>query len=202
MICYSICAVTVDIALECLVVILAQCRAAMDERYQLELPAETELFVRCSVEIVGEDIPDALAAEAHAGVEFVVAAQRGDKPHAHSRHDGVGALSVQFREAYSAGVEEEMTGVLGIVHIVGIVDDTFDIALVVSHHDLGFKDILLVHQYSVLSSFSLHMSKALIASSGNRISIFVRRSSGFMSISLYMKSSSNPMLAASFLSLP
>ena len=56
-------------------------------------------------------------------------------------------------------------------------------------------------QYSVLSPFSLHISKALRASSLISTSDGFCLSSGFKTTSLYIKSSSNPIPAASLRSL-
>ena len=102
---------------------------------------ETERIVGDAVDVVLKDIAYALFVKVEAREELVVAFQWPLELQLHPGHDSVHALFVQVGKAHAEGTEKAVTSMLGIVEIVGVVDDALDVAFVIAHLHTGFKEI-------------------------------------------------------------
>jgi hypothetical protein len=65
-------------------------------------------------------------------------------------HHGIYALLVHLGKAYAHALEKQVTGVLGVVQVVGVVYYALDVAFVVAHFHARFKDIF--HFQQILGS--------------------------------------------------
>ena len=81
--------------------------------------------------------------ECQTGDELVAAGQRGFKSHVHAGYHGVDALLVKLGEADTDGGEKLVAGVLDIVLVIGIVDDSLQVAFIVADLHFQFKDVFL-----------------------------------------------------------
>ena len=55
--------------------------------------------------------------------------------------NGIDALLVERSKADAEAAEKQVTGMLCIVQVIGIVDDAFDVAFVIAHFHACFKDV-------------------------------------------------------------
>ena len=124
------------------VVVFAFAETAVDETDQHDLALEADGFVGGPVDVLVEDVLEAVLLEPQTGDELVVAAQGSLVLQFHAGHDGIDASGVHLGKAKATLLQEQVTGMLGVVQVVGIVDDTFDVALVVAHLHTGFENVL------------------------------------------------------------
>jgi len=131
----------INVRLEGLVVFRGVGELAVDEADEFHGGAETELFVAGTVDVLIEQILDPVFLEVEAGDELIVAAQGNLVLEFHAVDNGIDALLVESSETDAQAAEEKMTGVLGVVQVVGIIHDALDVALIVAHLHTGFKDV-------------------------------------------------------------
>ena len=110
---------------------------------------ETESVVGSTVDIVLKDIAHALLMKVEARAKLIVAFQWSLELQLHPCHDSVHTLFVQVGKAHAEGTEKAVARMFGIVEIVGVVDDTLDVAFVVAHLHTGFEEIRL-HECCVI----------------------------------------------------
>ena len=101
-----------------------------------------------------EDVFQSLLLYPQTRHEFIVTSQWRLILQIHTSHHGIDAFLVHFGKTQSTMPEKEMTRMLNIVQIVGIVDDTLNVALVVANLHTGFKGVFVV-LHSVLFQFSI-----------------------------------------------
>ena len=86
--------------------------------------------------------------------ELVVAAQGCLKLQIHAGHNGIEAFFVHLGKRKTTRLQEQVTCMFGIVEVVGIVDNAFDVALVVANLHTGFKTVFAhSFRYFVISIF-------------------------------------------------
>ena len=127
------------------VVVFAAGETAIDDTDQFCLCPKTEFIVRDTGDVVVEDVFDAFFRQSQSRHKFVVRSQGHLKLHGHPGQYGIDALLVHLSKTQSALLQEQVTGMLTIVQVVGIVDDALDVALIIAHLHPGFKNILLFH---------------------------------------------------------
>lgn len=103
------------------------------DAYDVYTGPGTELAVVLAVYGVVEDIAYVFPDEAKGADELVSAVQRGFVVYAYAGDDEVCAGLVECGEADAVGVQVLVTCVLHVVLVVGIVDDTLQVAFVVAY---------------------------------------------------------------------
>ena len=88
-----------------------------------------------------EHILDALLGQVQSGDDDVIGTQGHLVLQLHTGHHGIDPLLVHLGEAQSALFQKEVARVLAIVDVLGIVDNAFDVTLIVAHFEARFKDI-------------------------------------------------------------
>ena len=96
-----------------------------------------------------EHVLDALLLEPQTRNELVVAAQGRLELQIHASHHSIDSFFVHLGKRKSALAEKQVTRVLGIVEVVGIVHNAFDVAFVIAHLHTGFKNVF-IHVFSLL----------------------------------------------------
>ena len=129
------------IVFECLVVFRTVGEFAVDDADEVDYALEAEFVVGCTVDVLVEHVFYSLLGEVETGDELVVALQGRLELQVHSCHHGIDAAAVHLGEAQSAFLQEQMAGMLGVVQVVGVVYDAFDVTFVVTHLHSGFKDV-------------------------------------------------------------
>ena len=124
---------------------MAADEAATHGGHAVHLCLAAELVVGLAKDGLVEDVADALLLGHQAADIFVAGTQRhlvGDfKP----CHDDVDALVVQLGETHPAVEHIEVTRVLHIVLIIGVVYNALNITFIVANHVAVFKDIFHIY---------------------------------------------------------
>ena len=120
------------------VVVVAHTELAMDEGHEVDIGVKRQFHVGSAIDVVLEYIPHTFLLEVEARHHLVVAAQGRLKLQLHTRHHGVDSLLVKGGEAHAQAAQEAVARMLGVMEIVGVVDDALDVALIVAHiHTCG-----------------------------------------------------------------
>lgn len=125
--------------LESPVVVFAVAQLALYETHQLNGSFQTQTFVGGTIDVLMEHISHSLLLQPQSRVELIVTLQRCLVLQIHPRHDSIHSLAVHLGKAQSTFLQKEVPGVLHIVQVVGIVDDSLYVALIVAHFHLGLK---------------------------------------------------------------
>ena len=139
--CFSI----IYIRSEGFVVVFAAGEASVDNTDEFRLGSETEFFVGSTIDVVVENIFDALLCQSETRHKLIIGSKRRLELHRHPRQHRIYALLVHLGKTQSALFQEQMAGVLTIVQVVGIVDNALDVALIVAHLHPRLKNILRIH---------------------------------------------------------
>ena len=100
---------------------------------------QTQTFVGGTIDVLMEHISHSLLLQPQSRVELIVTLQWCLVLQIHPRHDCIHSLAVHLGKAQSTFLQKEVPGVLHIVQVVGIVDDSLYVALIVAHFHLGLK---------------------------------------------------------------
>ena len=92
-----------------------------------------------------EHIFDAFLCQTKSGHKFIIGSQGRLKLHGHAGHYGIDTFFVHLSETQPALFQKQMTGMLTIVQVIGIVYDAFDVALIIAHLHARFKYISISH---------------------------------------------------------
>ena len=114
-------------------------------RHQLGRASETQFLITGTEDVVMKHVLDTLLRQAEARDELVVGPQRGLKLHRHPCQHGIDALLVHLGEAQPTLCQKQMSRVLAVVQVVGIVHNTLNVAFIVAHLHPCLKNILLTH---------------------------------------------------------
>lgn len=131
-----------DELFESLVVVWTRGEATIDETDEGDVTLETELFIAGSVDGLVEHVLDAILRKGEARDELVIASQGCLELQVHTGHNGINPLPVELCKTDAEATKKEVTGMFGIMEIVGIVDDALDVAFVIANLHAGFKDII------------------------------------------------------------
>jgi hypothetical protein len=101
-----------------------------------------ENVIRHPVDVLLENEFYPLATDIHARKESVSAAQGMFKPYFHFRHEGVNAFPVQPSEVFAKRLHIFMARMFHIPLVVGVVDHTLQIALIIAHFHFKSENIL------------------------------------------------------------
>ena len=127
------------------VVVLALAEASVDETDEFYGGTEREAAIGFAIDVVGEYVAQTFLLHVETRDERVVATQRCLVLQVHASHNGIYALLVQTSEAHAERREIEVACVLGVVEIVGIVDDALDVALIVANLHFGLENVFRLH---------------------------------------------------------
>jgi hypothetical protein len=130
-----------QIVLEGLVVFRTWSELAINETDEFDSSTETKLLVAGTVDILIEPIPEAVFLKIETRNELIIAAQGNFILQFHTVDNGIDALFVELGETDAETTEEEVSGMLGIVQVVGIVHDAFDVALIIAYLHTGFENV-------------------------------------------------------------
>ena len=85
---------------------------------------------------------DTFLAESQAGNELVAVGQRSLEGHVQAGYHGVDALLVKFGETDADGGQKLMAGMLDVVLVICVVDDSLQVTFIVVDLHFQFKDII------------------------------------------------------------
>ena len=127
------------------VIVLTAREATVDDAHQLSRASETQFLITGTEDVVMKHVLDTLLRQAEARDELVVGPQRGLKLHRHPCQHGIDALLVHLGEAQPTLCQKQMSRVLAVVQVVGIVHNTLNVAFIVAHLHPRLKNILCTH---------------------------------------------------------
>ena len=105
---------------------------SVGEAYYVYLCLYGQFHVGGPVDVLVEDVSDAFVGYGCLHEEFVHSLKGCLEPHGDGCYDGVDAFPVHLGETESAGPEKLVAGVLEVVLVVGVVDYSLYVALVVA----------------------------------------------------------------------
>ena len=142
-----------EIILEGLVVVFAVAQSSVDETHQRDVATKTKCFIRSAEDVLMEDVFDAILFEPQTRDELIVATQGSLEVELHASHHCVDTFSVHFGKRKATLLQKQMTRVLCVVEVVGIIDNALDVAFVVAHLHSGFKNVFihLSFRYDVIT---------------------------------------------------
>lgn len=119
----------------------------MDEYNEFYHTAETKFVVSGAVDVLVKHVSEPFLGDGQSRDESIVAAQGHLVLQVHPGHHRIDALLMQLGKTQSCMLQEQVAGMLYIMQIVGIVDNTLDITLVVSHVHACLKNVVALHLY-------------------------------------------------------
>ena len=107
---------------------------AVNKAYKVNHSLEAQLVVGGAVDVLVKDVAQPFLLQVDARQKLVVTPQRRLELQIHPCHDGINAAAVHLGEAEPALLKEQMACMLGVMQVVGIVDNALDVALIVADH--------------------------------------------------------------------
>ena len=111
-------------------------KGAVDDADTIDLCFDALDAVGLAVDVLLEDVADTFAVDVEAGKEFLTSAKRSTIVDGDTADHDIDALAMKFFEADADTLDKLVTSDLEIVLVVGVVDNSLDIAFVVARLQL------------------------------------------------------------------
>ena len=112
------------------------------QAHQFHLCSERQSAVALAEDVMAEYISESFFSECYFRHGDIIASEWYFVLQVHPRHHGIDAFLVHLCEAEAQVSQEEMTRMLGIVKVVGIVHYALYVALIVAHDDLCLENVV------------------------------------------------------------
>ena len=119
--------------------------ATMIKDYSGDFRSENQFFVTSTVDVLQKDVFQSFLAKIKGADKFIAAAKRHLEIHRHTRHYSIKSLLVHRCKVHPMGMQEFMAGMLGVMLIVGIVDNALQVAFIVADLEVESKQCRFYH---------------------------------------------------------
>ena len=106
--------------------------ATMIKDYSGDFRSENQFFVGNTVDVLQENVFQSFLTKVKGTDKLITAAERHLEIHRHTRHYSIKSLLVHLCKVHPMGMQEFMAGMLGVMLIVGIVDNALQVAFIVA----------------------------------------------------------------------